>query len=117
MPTCLRFSGVAPSLAFNMENDFAGSRCLPMLEQEDTLVTAQKQVAIADRDGKVRLRQRAFDVGRHVVSAFSDVPVKRSVFRCLRCEEIFQIAQHVQVIVFLNEKGGGGLDSNIKCNG
>jgi hypothetical protein len=45
------------------------------------------------------------------------VPVKRSVFRCLRCEEIFQIAQHVQVIVFLNEKGGGGLDSNIKCNG
>jgi hypothetical protein len=81
LPTCLRFFGLVPSSAFKMENDFAGSGCPSMFKQKNTLVTAQKQVAIANWDGKVRLRERALDVGWHVISALSDVPVKRSVFR------------------------------------
>lgn len=64
-------------------------------------------VPIANRNGKVRLREGAPDVGGHVVGAFGDLSVKRSVFRRLRGEEVFQIGQHVQILVFLNEQRGG----------
>ncbi len=65
-----------------------------MLEQEDALVSAQQQLAVADWNGKMGLRERAFDVGRHVVCTFGGMTVKGGVFRRLRGEEVLKIPQH-----------------------
>ena len=90
-----------PSLPFEMENDLAWSRRPPMFEQEDALVSAQQQRAVANWNGKMGLRERAFDMGRHVVRAFGGMTVKGGVFRRLRGEVVLQITQHIPIFVFL----------------
>ncbi len=97
----------ALSMPFKMENDLAGSRRPPVLEQEDALVSAQQQLAVADRNGKMGLRERAFDMGRHVVCTFGGMTVMAGVFRRLRAEIVLQIAQYIRIFVLLNKKRGG----------
>ena len=72
-----------------------------MFEQEDALVSAQQQRAVANWNGKMGLRERAFDMGRHVVRAFGGMTVKGGVFRRLRGEIVLQITQHIPIFVFL----------------
>ena len=103
---CPRTSA-ALSLALEMENDLAGSGRPTMLEKEDALVPTQQHLAIAHRNGKMGLRERALNMGRHVVGALGYMTVKDSILRRPRVEEVFQITHYIRIFVLLNEKRGG----------
>ena len=94
----------APSPALN---DLAGSGRPTVLEKEDALVLTQQHLAIAHRNAKMGLRERALDMGRHVVGALGYMTVKDGVLRRLRIGKIFQIAHYIRIYVFLNEKRRG----------
>ena len=76
-----------------------------MFEEKDALVACEQQFAFESRNSKMGLRDCPLDMGRHVVGTFRVVTVERGVFQGLFREEVFQIAQDVQVFVFLDEKG------------
>ena len=61
-----------------MKNDLAGSGRPTMLEKEDALVSTQQHLAIAHRNGEMGLRERALDMGRHVVGALGYMTVESS---------------------------------------
>ena len=59
-----------PSLAFEMEHNLARPRLAAMFEEKDALAAAEQQLAFENRNSKMGLRDRALDMGRHVVGTF-----------------------------------------------
>lgn len=89
-----------------------------VLEQENSLPRAQRQAATAHWDVQRRLRQRALDMGRHVVDAFGRMAVKAVAFRDQCLEEFFHVPQNPVVGIFLYRQRRRGMpDKNTQQAG
>ena len=96
-------------LADEMDGNGAGVRGAAMLPEVNALPGAQRQLAVADGNGKIDRRKGGAHVSGHVVVAFDRVREERIAVRHKASEEMLQVTPHVRVGVFLDQQGGGSV--------
>ena len=89
-----------------MKRDLPLGRVAAMLEQEDALPGAERQAAVAHRDGKLDLRQSGPQVRGHVVGSLVVMLVRSSLGR--DASKIgLQVALDRGRSIFLDQQGRG----------
>lgn len=91
-----------------MKYELARVRGPPMLEQIDALPSAERELAVHDRNTQMRLRQRGSDMRGHVVGTFGGMFVYRR-FRRDPLEIGFQVPANRRVGILLDEERRRGV--------
>ena len=73
------------------------------------LPCSKRELALRDRHAERGVRERRFDMRRHVVRPFDAVNDPRRVVRDDAAEEFLEIAQHVRIGVFLDHQRSRGV--------
>src|SRR5690242_8758126 len=96
----------SPLLSDEVQRQPPGMRMRAVFPQVNPLPCAERQPAAVNRNGKIHRRQRRADVRRHVVLALGGVNKQRVTIRNQPREKGIQIAPHIRIGVFLDQKRG-----------
>src|SRR6266516_2407342 len=87
-----------------MRSNSALMRRGAMLPEIDALPGAQRELAPADRDGKIDWRQSGANMRRHIVVPFGGMDKQRVAVRHQPGEEFLKIPADVRISIFLDEQ-------------